>query len=751
MAEGNRKRSTMNNVNDIEQRASEVNPLALFAASAQIFADKISTVRSIMGSRHGSQRVVLINPEFPIVFTGAENVFGKRSSWNIVVDKKSNDPYEVMKVIRKFKEVKDSPVCYILRNINTGKFKAIVLKPVVNLTEKYGFRMEHNFEKQHIKVGDIVPADFTVSQSSSYVNDNYCAGRNIRMAYVVLPDVTEDALIISDYAAEVLKYNMVDKVEFEISKDAFLLNNYGDTTTYKPFPDIGERIRNNTICSIRENSFISSVTESRIPHIIDKNIYSNGIVVDIDIFTNVEVENERFNFYLNQIREYYQEIFDYIHPIVSQDPTQDEINLTDIYEQAQKFLNTSTWVTKESIVDTLMRFWVLQPKDIHIGQKVVGRYGNKSVIAKIIPRHLMPKTDDGRPIDMLCNALSVPNRIISFATYESTMTFQAERLHQHIINMANNGATHDEIMDLVIRFESIYKPSFAQEAERLYRDDPDRMIRDILNNGIRIYIPPLSDVNIRDAILKADEEFKDIFKPYKVYTKLRHRWVELEGEYKVGYQYTWVLKQEPSKALSAISTGRTTNYDLPVKTKRYNKHLRHYSDNPVKFGEYDSYNLLIGVPAKDFAKITTYFRGSQYEENSVLMSQLNNMGIDLTKYNKFPQLCNLKNHLKLLGMRMRPTQYSYESIGGLIDQEEEVRFNNVKAKISLPDLSYCLMIHSYYLQYEAYLNGGVDMADFLDKIAQTTIFSKGVPDWYVEHVFNKFIEILPLLQQLKQY
>lgn len=133
------------------------------------------------------------------------------------------------------------------------------------------------------------------------------------------------------------------------------------------------------------------------------------------------------------------------------------------------------------------------------------------------------------------------------------------------------------------------------------------------------------------------------------------------------------------------------------------------------------------------------------------MSQLEGKKLDLEKYNKFPQLDNLKAVFKLLGFVMAPDPYGMKSIGAPIDEEHEVLFNNVKAKISIPDLSYCLQMYSYYMQYEEYLNAPVDITDFVNHILGTNIFHEAVPNWYIHHVLDKFVEVLPLLQQLKQY
>ena len=748
-------RKQMNNAGDIKNRCAVVDPRSMFGASALAFPDKISPVRAIMATKHGSaQRVVLTNPEFPLVYTGAEKEFGALSSWDVTAE----GDLEIKRIFIKFKDYPEySPKAYIYLNRNTGKYGCKVVSPVVRVTEKYGFRMNNLISNK--REGDILPEGTPITQSSSYVKDLYCGGRNLRMAYTILPDLTEDALVISDYAAEVLAFDMVDEVTVDIGKNAYLRNRYGKNGAYKPFPNIGEWIEDDVICSIRENSFVSSVAEASVPHINDKNIYSHGIIMDIDICTNVEVENEQFNSYLRQITDWYNDIYSYISKIIT-DPYQDDTTLLDIYNKAEKFLfSKAMWADKEYIADTIMKFKVLQPTPVRVGQKVTGRYGNKSVVAKIVKRELMPRTveydDDGkpipgteRPIDMLANGLAVPNRIIGFATYEGKMTYQSERIWQHLRNLANEGVSNEEIMNVALDFIGTFNPGQRDELARVYATSPNDVIEDILNNGVYINIEPLNEICVRDALIACDEKYKDIFKPYKIQTKLRHRWVTIDGNYNVGYQYTWVLKQEPSKYLTAVSTGRTTLYDLAVKTKQYKEHLKHYSDNAIKFGEYDTYNFLAAVEVKTFAKVATYFRGSQYEENSILMGQLNGKELDLTKYNKFPQLDNLHNCFKFIGIGMKSTG-GYNTIGP-IDDIQEIQVGNIPIQISLPNLSYVLIIYSYYTQYEQYLGGAVDMVEFLTKIRGTNVF-ESKPDWYIDWVFEEFVNLLPVLQQLKQY
>ena len=739
-----RKKYVMNSIDDINDRCSQSTNLSLVGASAMTFPDKISTVRSNMAVKHTSQYVVLTNPEFPRVYTGAENVFGERSSWNMKLDNKC----KLVKKFVKFKNAPISPVVYIFLDMETGKYTCKIVNCAENLIEKYGFRMYDRIKGKYDE-GDVIPANTPVAQSSSYVNGNYCSGRNLRMLYTVLPELTEDAVIISESAAKELEYDMVDIVTVNLKHDAYLLNKYGNENVYKPFPQIGEFIHNDVLCSIRENSFMSSVSEARRSHINDKNYYSRGQIVDIDIFTNVDLENDELNMYLSEIQEFYQEIYTYLSTIVA-DPAQDDVSLIDIYHRAEKYLSQSTWVTKEYIVDTIIQFKVLKHVPIHVGQKIVGRYGNKSVVTKIIPDRLMPRTDDGRPVQMMCNGLAVPNRIIGFPTYEATMTFMQERMHQHITKMYENGSSMDEIVNLVVDFISHFETHESNELLKLYRKQPNEVFKDIMKNGIYINIMPLNEKCVRDALVECYNKWgKTIFKKYKLYTKLRHRWIEIPGTYAIGFQYTWVLKQEPSKAMSVVSTCKTTWYDQPVKSHLYGKNLRHYSDNPIKFGEYDSYNFLAGVGVQDFYKLTTYFRGSQYTMNSILMSHLNNTPIDTTKANQFPQLDNFRNVLKFIGYKLSPEIFNYNSAGGF-DKLYDVMMGNVKVRISIPDLRHVLILNSYYMQYQAYINGTVDIDDFFKQIDGTNTF-ENYPDGYDMHCKKLFLSLLPVLQQMKEY
>ena len=105
--------------------------------------------------------------------------------------------------------------------------------------------------------------------------------------------------------------------------------------------------------------------------------------------------------------------------------------------------------------------------------------------------------------------------------------------------------------------------------------------------------------------------------------------------------------------------------------------------------------------------------------------------------------------MKLLGTSLKPDIHWYNTIGN-VDEIHSVKIGNVDVDISIPDLRYILIMESYYLQYTNSVRGEVDMIDFFNNMANTNVFL-GLDKEYIEYLFKKFSELLPVLQQRKIY
>ncbi|KAL7261468.1 hypothetical protein ACSBR1_000003 [Camellia fascicularis] len=69
--------------------------------------------------------------------------------------------------------------------------------------------------------------------------------------------------------------------------------------------------------------------------------------------------------------------------------------------------------------------------EIKVGDKVVGRHGNKGIISKNLPRQDMPYLQYGRPVDMVFNPLGVPSRMNVGQIFECSLGLAGSLLDRH--------------------------------------------------------------------------------------------------------------------------------------------------------------------------------------------------------------------------------------------------------------------------------------------------------------------------------
>nr|YP_010829373.1 RNA polymerase beta subunit [Silene alexandrae]WFF48072.1 RNA polymerase beta subunit [Silene alexandrae] len=92
------------------------------------------------------------------------------------------------------------------------------------------------------------------------------------------------------------------------------------------------------------------------------------------------------------------------------------------------------WIQKEegsSYNPERIHVYILQKREIKVGDKVAGRHGNKGIISKILPRQDMPYLQDGRPIDMVFNPLGVPSRMNVGQIFECSLGLAGGLLDRH--------------------------------------------------------------------------------------------------------------------------------------------------------------------------------------------------------------------------------------------------------------------------------------------------------------------------------
>jgi len=90
---------------------------------------------------------------------------------------------------------------------------------------------------------------------------------------------------------------------------------------------------------------------------------------------------------------------------------------------------------------------VAEVRKIRAGDKLSGRHGNKGVISKVLPVEEMPFLEDGTPMDIILNPLSVASRMNLGQILETHLGLSAKNLGYYAISPALSGATEKEIKE----------------------------------------------------------------------------------------------------------------------------------------------------------------------------------------------------------------------------------------------------------------------------------------------------------------
>nr|QXO04537.1 RNA polymerase beta subunit [Hetaeria anomala] len=78
-----------------------------------------------------------------------------------------------------------------------------------------------------------------------------------------------------------------------------------------------------------------------------------------------------------------------------------------------------------------IRVYILQKREIKVGDKVAGRHGNKGIISKILSRQDMPYLQNGTPVDIVFNPLGVPSRMNVGQIFECSLGLAGDLLKKH--------------------------------------------------------------------------------------------------------------------------------------------------------------------------------------------------------------------------------------------------------------------------------------------------------------------------------
>ena len=98
-----------------------------------------------------------------------------------------------------------------------------------------------------------------------------------------------------------------------------------------------------------------------------------------------------------------------------------------------------------------VRVFIVDKKNLSVGDKLAGRHGNKGVVSRILPSCDMPFLPDGRPVDIVLNPLGVPSRMNLGQLFETYLGLACRYLGFHAATPVFDGVQESEIDELLLK------------------------------------------------------------------------------------------------------------------------------------------------------------------------------------------------------------------------------------------------------------------------------------------------------------
>lgn len=383
----------------------DVSPEQFLSVSSSLipFLQNDDANRALMGSNMQRQAVPLVLPEDPLVGTGVEEKVA-RDSGQVIIAEEDGKVIEVDASHIKIKTKSGKEINYHLRTFSrTNQYTCFHQRPVVKLGQK-------------IKKGDII------AEGGAVKNGRLALGKNLLVAFLPFRGGNyEDAIVISE---RLVKDDVFSSIHIE-----------------------------NFTCDVRETKLGPEMTTYDIPNVSEeklKDLDEEGIV-------RIGAEVEANDILVGKIS-----------PKGKADLTAEERLLGAIFgEKAKDVKDTSLLLEhgKRGRVVGVKIFerekgYPLEPgiikrieveiatfRKIEAGDKLAGRHGNKGVISIILPEEDMPYLEDGTPVDIILNPLSVVSRMNIGQILETHLGLAAKKLGYKAVTPALSGATEKEIKE----------------------------------------------------------------------------------------------------------------------------------------------------------------------------------------------------------------------------------------------------------------------------------------------------------------
>jgi len=208
----------------------------------------------------------------------------------------------------------------------------------------------------------------------------------------------------------------------------------------------------------------------------------------------------------------------------------------------------------------IAKVYIAKKRKLKVGDKMAGRHGNKGIVSRIVRDEDMPFLEDGTPVDIILNPLSVPSRMNIGQIYEAILGLAGQKLGIRFSSPIFDGASIQQIMEYM---DKAALPRFG--STYLYDGETGDRFDQLITVGI-IYVLKLSH-------MVDDKMHSRSIGPYSLITQQPLGGKSQFGGQRFGEMEVWALEAfGASNILREIVTiksddvvGRRKTYEAIVK------------------------------------------------------------------------------------------------------------------------------------------------------------------------------------------
>lgn len=602
---------------------NQLKPEFLTVNSFNPWARHTSSPRGVMLYSHISQALCVSGREPRRCQTGTERKFGKYT-FSI----KAPCDMQVVKVIPKYRPgigkntINENPYSLLVyEDLNTKEIGVIELIPNSISTDvkhqHFGFvyKYKQNVMKNLVS-GAIIPKD-TIIADSPNVDEvgNYCLGVEAQVALMGVPGVIEDGIIVSESFLKKIQTKGLEKRIVQWGKSHYPLNLYGKGDKYKPFPDIGERVRDDGLMfSLRSyDDALAPVEMSKsalenTDYVFDKLVYGipNAKVVDVDVYFNgdkvpatpVGMEEQVDKYYQN-LKEYHKSVLEVYNSLFMK--RRDNLKITPEFHRMvveshsylesidnpilSKFNNKAAKrgvkkLHRRKDIDE-WRVEITLEYDIvpNIGFKGTDEHASKGVICGVWKDEDMPTDIDGNRAEVIMDADSTIKRMNIGRLYEQYLNAASRDMTKRVTNMIQSDSSpsgYKKAFDYLLDYYATVSPKMAELfTGGEYKGSPEYHVNEVIKDGIYLWTPTDLDISSLEMIKAVQAKFPPTLGP------VQYRGVTTSNDTLIGSMY-FLLLEKTGNDWSAVSSAKLQHFGIPARITNQDKYSAPGRQQPVR-------------------------------------------------------------------------------------------------------------------------------------------------------------------------